>query len=491
MITNVMLRTSLFAAIAALALLAFGGSSAQAAAITVNTTADELNTNGNCSLREAIQAANTDTAVDACTAGSGTDVITVPAGTYPLTIAGTDEGNNQDGDLDITTSMEINGAGAASTIIDSEATGERHFDIPNAANVIITGLTLTGAVGDADGGSINIDSENTVTLHSIVITDNIGQDAAGIDNSGDLVIVDTTISNNTAEPDDSGGGIRNGGSLEIERSTISGNSSGATGGGGIENFGQLLIVNSTISGNTTTGTGGGILTDPNVTLRNSTIAGNSATVGGGGISDDFIKVSSDTSPDVYVSSAPDAVIRSRAALSTIPILTVNTIIAGNTTGGDCSVATLTSDGNNLDSDGTCALTGPGDQSSVDPQLAALANNGGVTQTHALALTSPAVDAGNNETCESEDQREVARPIDANGDGTNNCDIGAFELQPQTPGPSGTPTLAPITATPAGLPDTGSSPSDGGTSLTWLLLAALGALAAMGGGLWWARGRLRA
>jgi CSLREA domain-containing protein len=56
--------------------------------MNVTTTADELNANGNCSLREAIRAANTDTAVDACPAGKGADVIFLPAGTYSLTIAG-------------------------------------------------------------------------------------------------------------------------------------------------------------------------------------------------------------------------------------------------------------------------------------------------------------------------------------------------------------------------------------------------------------------
>jgi len=46
---------------------------ARAAAITVTTTADELNTDGDCSLREAVAAANDDIGVDACTPGSGAD----------------------------------------------------------------------------------------------------------------------------------------------------------------------------------------------------------------------------------------------------------------------------------------------------------------------------------------------------------------------------------------------------------------------------------
>src|SRR5262245_22662498 len=51
------------------------------AAITVNTSDDELNNDGDCSLREAIQAANGNLAVDTCGAGSGDDTITLPAGT--------------------------------------------------------------------------------------------------------------------------------------------------------------------------------------------------------------------------------------------------------------------------------------------------------------------------------------------------------------------------------------------------------------------------
>ena len=49
-------------------------------AITINTPDDELNSDGDCSLREAVQAANTDTGVDGCTAGSGADTIKVPPG---------------------------------------------------------------------------------------------------------------------------------------------------------------------------------------------------------------------------------------------------------------------------------------------------------------------------------------------------------------------------------------------------------------------------
>jgi len=53
--------------------------------ITVTTAVDELNSDGDCALREAVQAANSDTAIDACIAGNGWDTISIPAGNYELT----------------------------------------------------------------------------------------------------------------------------------------------------------------------------------------------------------------------------------------------------------------------------------------------------------------------------------------------------------------------------------------------------------------------
>ena len=88
---------------------------AEAAIITVNTTADELNSDGDCSLREAITAANTDSPVDACPAGIGDDTITLPAGIYTLTIAGTGEDLAATGDLDVIDNLTLTGADAATT----------------------------------------------------------------------------------------------------------------------------------------------------------------------------------------------------------------------------------------------------------------------------------------------------------------------------------------------------------------------------------------
>ena len=51
---------------------------ARAATITVTVTSDNNTVNGNCTLREAIRAANLDRAVDACPAGNGADTIHTP-----------------------------------------------------------------------------------------------------------------------------------------------------------------------------------------------------------------------------------------------------------------------------------------------------------------------------------------------------------------------------------------------------------------------------
>ena len=95
-------RPPVLGLLAIVACLALPPRPVDAATIAVTTTVDELNTDGDCSLREAVRAANTNLAVDACAAGQNaqTDTITVPAGTYTLTVAGNDN-DAAGGDLDL------------------------------------------------------------------------------------------------------------------------------------------------------------------------------------------------------------------------------------------------------------------------------------------------------------------------------------------------------------------------------------------------------
>jgi hypothetical protein len=107
----------------------------------------------------------------------------------------------------------------------------------------------------------------------------------------------------------------------------------------------------------------------------------------------------------------------------------NTILNTGYPGSCGGAGSLTSGGHNIDSDGTCVLSSPGDQSQTEPLLGVLAANGGPVRTHRLLPDSPAIDAANDAACPSTDAREIVRPLDGDGDGMAHCDIGAYELAP--------------------------------------------------------------
>ena len=129
-------------------------------AITVNTTDDELNADGDCALREAIQAANTDAAVDACPPGDGPDVIMLPEGSYALALAGAGEDANATGDLDILDDLKLIGAGIKVTLIDGKGL-DRIFHVHEGVTALINGVMLTGGRppdgNDSDSGGGNAD----------------------------------------------------------------------------------------------------------------------------------------------------------------------------------------------------------------------------------------------------------------------------------------------------------------------------------------------
>ena len=110
--------------------------------ITVNTTADEYGTGASCSLREAIESANTDSDFGGCTrVGTTPYAINIPAGTYNVDIAGSDEDDNVDGDLDIKVSMNFVGAGADQTTIDGND-DERVFHIIGAVEIFFYDMKI-------------------------------------------------------------------------------------------------------------------------------------------------------------------------------------------------------------------------------------------------------------------------------------------------------------------------------------------------------------
>lgn len=328
-----------------------------------------------CSLRGAIIAAN---------AANSADTITLPAGTYPLTIGGTFEDHAATGDLDINSSLTINGGGAKSTIIDGGGL-DRIFHVwTNDSDpgfpltVTINDLTVTGGIGPT-GGGIKIHG-GTVALNRLVVRDNQADYGGG-------------VSAHSYSPD-----------VTINRSTITGNEATYQGGGVYltSGLGSMTIVNSTLIANGS-GERGGALYAPEIgsfiTLNNDTVTANTAGTSGGGIANDT---------EVEMSNS---------------LLAGNTSTTGN--GPNCD-GFIVSEGYNLISDATnCSGVTNGtkhDHVGDDPKLdpLGLKNNGGPTRTIALLAGSPAINAGDDASCKPLDQRGLPRP-----QGTH-CDIGAYE-----------------------------------------------------------------
>ena len=176
---------------------------AHAAGIAVTTTADELNNDGDCSLREAIQAANTNSVVDACVAGAGDDTITLPAGTYTLTITGTGEESNVTGDLDILGDLTMSGAGAESTVIDGGKV-DRVLHIQSGRIVEIDGVTITNGKAPSFSSGGGVFNQGITTLTASVVSDNTSAQGHGgglrNDIGASLIITNSTISGNYLSP---------------------------------------------------------------------------------------------------------------------------------------------------------------------------------------------------------------------------------------------------------------------------------------------------
>lgn len=391
---------------------------AEATTIKVTTKADELNNQPPCSLREAIRSANVDTAIGGCASGTGADTITLPAGTYKLTIPNAagdpDEDNGGSGDLDILADLTIIGAGATKTVVDgSGATlGDRVFQVSAGASVSFIGMTIrNGAetIGAVGGGGVA--NRGHVAFRNTIITGNTSNTGGGVSNvtGATSTFVNSTVSGNTAAG--SGGGVRNGPSASstFTSSTISGNTAGDSGGGVFNSLGAgSTLTNSTVSDNRANDSGGGVH-GGTVTLSSVTVTANTADADGNGTGNGG---------------------------GTNATLTVtNSIIAGNADASPPSVAAIpdcsgsvTSGGYNLIGRNTgCAISpGPGDKIGtpgipLDAGVGSLRDNGGPTRTHALRSFSAARNSGaQGGACAGTDQRGVPRPQGAR------CDIGAYE-----------------------------------------------------------------
>jgi subtilisin-like proprotein convertase family protein len=372
------------------------GISAHAAVITVTNTNDS----GPGSLRQAIFNANNGDTIDFDPALDG-QTITLTSG-----------------ELLINKNITISGPGANLLSISRALNGPafRIFHVMANHSVTIKGLTISnGAVQNQFGGGILLDAVTT------------------------LAVINCTISGNSTNL--SGGGIADGFSpgntLGIENSTISGNSAGDY-GGGIANAGTLTINNTTLSGNFAKFAGGGIVSFATnqpapVIINNSTLAGNECPLHGGAI----------------------AISRTGSAPATLDI--GNTILKRGASGQNISNGngTVISHGYNIsDDDAGGFLNAPGDQTSTDPMLGPLQDNGGPTFTHALLPNSPAIDTGDPNFTPPPffDQRGLGFARVVNG----RIDVGSFEVQAGTT-PTPTPTCTPrffINPAPIIVPDSG-------------------------------------
>lgn len=292
------------------------------------------------------------------------DTIVVPPGTYTLSLGQS---------LFFETDLHVEGSSTTPTIIQAA-------EAPGLANARVVDIGC--CAGNAVGPFPQVRMTNLTIRHG-----NGSRVGGGIHVVGSLELVDSLISYNTGQW---GGGIFVGtpGSVQLSNSTVSNNTArhlgfgGAFGGAGIaayrlnDDSGELTLASTTVADNhddTTRGAGG-------IYTFNSTTR------------------------------------------------SINTIIADNTP-RQCVGDGFQSHGHNLSGDSSCGFSSAfNDLVGVNPLLAELQDNGGPTETHALMVDSPAIDAGLDSACPATDQRGLPRD-----DGE--CDIGSFEVYGGGPSPS--------------------------------------------------------
>jgi hypothetical protein len=393
-------------------------------AATIEVT--NCNDHGSGSLRNAINNANSGDTVDlthlSCSnislttgelaiavadlylVGPGADALTIDGGLsngyYNRVIAQTDGGTLYLGNLTITDAKYRGTNEGRGGCIYSRGTVELNHTIVSHCSVI---NSSTGTNFGVSGGGV---SANGLVMLFSTVTDNIldrnaapGAFGAGVYCFGNFTAKYSTISDNIASSSSYSvaGGVRVvGGTATLLGTTISGNT--ASFGGGIQHisFGAdhyaAQVINSTISGNSG---GGGDFESVDLNLDNSTIAFNTEHYG------------------LMVSSGSADLQSSIIALNSS---------ANGATDFDTDASTTVTGADNLIT--SSKVTVPSGTSTKCPLLAPLADNGGTTLTHALLVNSPAIDAGNNTTNKTTDQRGTgyARVVGAH------ADIGAFERQ---------------------------------------------------------------
>ncbi|MFI5366072.1 MAG: choice-of-anchor Q domain-containing protein [Candidatus Binatia bacterium] len=262
-------------------------SRSHAASFTVNSTADApdaipgdgvcATSSGACTLRAAIEEANS---------SAGADAVAIPAGHYVL----------RAGELDITDDLTVTGAGAPVTQIDGNGRS-RVLHIASPANVTLSQLTIHRGLVTLQhldsGGGLLIDEGATATLTDVAIAQNkaSGTDGGGCVNAGTATFTNVTFTRNQATNFAFGGGCVNYGSATLTNVTFVRNQiiGAGSNGGGFDNAGTATLTNVTFTANKiagTSGSGGGLSLDggpttlTNVTFTNNRASGVFASGGG-------------------------------------------------------------------------------------------------------------------------------------------------------------------------------------------------------------------
>ena len=438
---------------------------------------------GELSLREAIEIANTGVTIDGFTSTEVEDIITFDSQVFTggeanvIPLAGAE--------LEITESLVIDANQLSSMVtIDAQQQSRVLNFTPSSGDLSLVEVTITGGsttLASEDGGGILFDSDGELTLTNSLITGNtiagLGADGGGISSlEGTVTLINSMVSGNMTGGlyGDGGGIFTMSGSVTLIGSAVSGNTSGDAGAGIFTGTGDVLLINSSLSENTTANPvadGGGVFTSSgdvvlfsstvsdntsgddgggirtfsgDVTLANSTVSGNS-TIGseaaGGGIYSNSGSVSLFNSTVTDNQAAgPGGGLFVADASSAPEFTSENSIVAGNTDNGSAPdlqfdpdtipVINFTLIGDPLGS-GVDSDTGIGNLLNENPLLGLLADNGGPTLTHALLPGSPAINGGDIDFNPTDftppllsDQRGIGFARVFN----NQIDIGAFELQ---------------------------------------------------------------
>ncbi len=454
--------------------------STEAANIVVNDSS-EGSVAGMCTLADAVNALNTQLAVNGCIAGDGNDdTIDLTGFKVPTAITFTANPAALSHVLELAAratlvgSLDENGVPYVTIERSSVAntpefgligtTGALTIDgliLRNGASTngysggaIVTGspLTLSRSIvtgNSSSSGGGGIADTDSVTLYRSEISNNSAAYAGGgIQTNGSVNAYYSTIrDNSTTDPAGVGGGIDATDHVLIEHSIVSGNQSGLS-GGGIAANGAVGLSESILSGNTAQGgSGGAVYVDgANANLSRTTLYSNSAAMDGGAVFADDVQMTNSTITGNSAGASGGGI---HAQTATITYATIfansaqsggglyiytsaaatGTIIYGNTP-QDVQSHSAVPLGGSYDLLGTSNIDVPMGTLTCDPMLGSLSDNGGATLTLPLLTGSCAIDAAGETPTVATDQRGYSRPALV-GD-TLKADIGAYEYGSSDP-----------------------------------------------------------